>query len=105
MNIVYLLLSVPACWRVTHLLSEEDGPFDIFFMFRKKMGNVFLGKLVSCFYCCSVWVAIPFGMWIGSIWEEKILCWLAFSGMACLMERVTAKTIHNNYAIPDYTED
>ena len=107
MNLLYLLLSVPAVWRITHLFSKEDGPFDIIFMLRKKAGTGFFGSLLDCFYCTSVWVALPFGIWLGGNWMEKFLCWLALSGVACLLEQATASKQKQDEQqdTPDYTED
>lgn len=89
-NYFYLVLSVAAVWRVTHLLGKEDGPFDIVYLLRKKAGNSFWGSLLDCFYCLSVWVALPFGLWLGNNITEKALVWLALSGAACLLEQATA---------------
>lgn len=104
MNAIELVLIILAVWRVTHLLAEEDGPFDIIFLLRKKAGTGFFGSLLDCFYCVSVWVAFPFGLWAGEYWWEKIVMWLAFSGAACLLEQATGKT-KNNTNKPDYYED
>lgn len=78
-----------AGWRVTHLFAKEDGPFDIIFLLRKKAGAGFFGSLLDCFYCVSVWVALPLGIWYGTVWWEKLLCWIAFSGAICLLEQAT----------------
>lgn len=91
MNVYYFILSVLAVWRLTHLLGKEDGPFDVIFLLRKKAGAGFLGSLLDCFYCLSVWMAAPFGLWLGNGWIEKILTWLALSGAACLLEQATTK--------------
>jgi hypothetical protein len=85
---IIILLAV---WRVTHLIQAEDGPFDLIFKLRKLAGNGFFGQLMDCFYCCSVWVALPAGLWFGQGWLLKILLWLAFSGGAILLERATGK--------------
>jgi uncharacterized protein DUF1360 len=103
MNILYLVLSVFAVWRLTHLFSKEDGPFDIVFRIRKSAGNSFFGKLMDCFYCLSIWVALPFGIWLGQTWIEKILVWLALSGAAALLEQATTKKDSDD--IPTYRED
>lgn len=96
---------VLAAWRLTHLFSKEDGPFDIIYRLRKKAGNGFWGKLLDCFYCTSVWVALPFGIYTGTCWQEKLLHWLAFSGAACLLEQATASNKNKTPAMPDYTEE
>ncbi len=103
MNVWYVILSVFAVWRLTHLLGKEDGPFNIIFLIRKKAGQGFLGKLMDCFYCLSIWIALPFGIWLGQTWIEKILVWLALSGATCLLEQATAK--NNLDEPPTYRED
>jgi len=87
----FLLLSL-VVWRLTHLISKEDGPFDIVFRLRKKAGERFWGKLMDCFYCCSVWVALIIIVCAGLDWKQTILFWWALSGAACLLERVTEAT-------------
>jgi hypothetical protein len=86
---LYPLLAALAVWRLTHLLSKEDGPFDCIFLIRQKAGAGFFGSLLDCFYCCSVWVAFPFAWRLGSGWFEKLLFWFALSGAACLLEQAT----------------
>ena len=103
MNILYLILSAFAVWRLTHLFNKEDGPFDLIFVIRKKAGNGFFGKLIDCFYCLSIWVAVPFGIWLGQNWIEKILVWLALSGVAALLEQATTKNDSKETA--NYHED
>ncbi|MFT4155492.1 DUF1360 domain-containing protein [Parafilimonas sp.] len=103
MNILYLILSVFAVWRITHLLNKEEGPFDIIFLIRKKAGNSVFGKLMDCFYCLSIWIALPFGLWLGTNWIEKILAWLALSGAAAWLEQATTKNDSGNG--PTHFED
>ena len=103
MNLLYLILSVFAVWRLTHLFAKEDGPFDIIFLIRQKAGNGFFGKLMDCFYCLSIWLALPFGIWLGQNWIEEILVWLALSGAAALLEQATAKDDSGNG--PTYHEE
>lgn len=96
----YFLLSALAVWRITHLVTKEDGPFDVVFLLRKKAGSRFWGKLMDCFYCASIWIALPFGYWLGIGWGERFLYWIAVSGAACLLERATDKP-----DAPFYKED
>lgn len=104
MNALYFIVLSLAVWRLTHLLNKEDGPFDIVFHLRKAAGAGFLGGLLDCFYCTSVWVALPFGLWEGNIWRQKLLLWIALSGAACLLERATEKK-DNKPDEPIYFED
>jgi Protein of unknown function (DUF1360) len=104
MEIFLFIVYALAVWRITHLFSKEDGPFDMIYSIRKKAGDGFFGKLLDCFYCSSVWVALPFGLCFGNRWFEKLLYWAAFSGAACLMEQATAKDDNSNNT-PGYKED
>jgi hypothetical protein len=103
MDIMRFIMIILVVWRLTHLLSKEDGPFDIIFLIRQKAGAGFLGNLLDCFYCLSIWIALPFGLWHGIGWMEKIIYWLALSGAACLLEKATDK--NNSLHPPSYTED
>lgn len=84
----WLGLGILGVWRVTHLLAAEDGPWDLIVRVRRAAGNGFLGKLLDCFYCLSLWVAAPFALWIGTGWQERVLLWPALSGAAILLERL-----------------
>jgi hypothetical protein len=88
-------LSVLAVWRVTHLLQAEDGPFDLVFRIRKFVGNGFFGSLMDCFYCLSLWVALPVALYLGNTWVDRLLQWLALSAGAIILQRLTSK--HGNH--------
>src|SRR5215212_9003792 len=90
--ITSLLVGVLAVWRITHLLWAEDGPGDIFVRFRRLAGHGFFGRLLDCFYCLSLWVAIPAAWLLGGTWAERGLLWLSLSGGAILLERATTRT-------------
>ncbi|MEO6168187.1 MAG: DUF1360 domain-containing protein [Chitinophagales bacterium] len=102
MNWFTFIVAALAVWRLTHLLGKEDGPFDIIFLMRKKAGAGFFGSLLDCFYCLSIWTAIPFAFYIGHNWLEKIIAWLALSGMACLLEQATRAKRNDD---SEYRED
>ncbi len=92
-NSFRFLLAVLAVWRVTHLLSREDGPFNVLGQFRRVLGTRMLKDLVSCFYCLSIWVAAPFAWFLQGTWVERTIGWLALSGAAILLERTTANPL------------
>jgi hypothetical protein len=92
-----------AVWRVTHLLCAEDGPGSIFFRLRQAVGTGFWGRLLDCFYCLSLWVALPSSVVLASGWRERALFWLACSGGACLLEKLTLRAAAESPAV--YMED
>jgi hypothetical protein len=78
-----------ATWRLTHLLAEEDGPADAVVRLRARAGSGQLGELMDCFYCLSVWVAAPLSLIVAPRLREAPVTWLALSGSACLLDRMT----------------
>jgi len=83
------LLAALAAWRLTHLISQEDGPWDLLRRFRGSLGSGLAWKLVTCFYCLSIWVSLPFALFVGGSLVEMLVEWLAISGAAILLERAT----------------
>jgi uncharacterized protein DUF1360 len=87
-----LLLGVLCVWRVTHLFQAEDGPWGVMVRIRRAAGEGFTGQLLDCFYCLSLWVALPIAWAEGRTGVERVLLWLAFSGGAILLERSTGRS-------------
>jgi len=83
-----LILAVLATWRITHLLSNEDGPADLIVRLRARLGNGFAARLMDCFQCLSLWVAAPIAFFVSRRPLDLLLTWLAISGAACLLERI-----------------
>ncbi|HKF49741.1 MAG TPA: DUF1360 domain-containing protein [Terracidiphilus sp.] len=98
-------MAVLAVWRLTHLLAAEDGPADLVVRLRKLLGDSFVGRMMDCFYCLSVWIAAPAALFVtpsGRIFVpgqalitrlilDWFMNWLAISGAACLLERLTTR--------------
>jgi Protein of unknown function (DUF1360) len=80
-----------ATWRITHLLVAEDGPADAVVRLRRRAGDGWIGEALDCFYCLSVWTAVPVAAVVARSRREAPLTWLALSGAACLLERATEK--------------
>ncbi len=90
-NVTGFWIATLAIWRLTHLFSQEDGPFDLVIKFRKLFGQGFIGNLLDCFYCLSIWVAIPFAILLSDNWIEGAMVWLALSGAACIIFKFLEK--------------
>jgi hypothetical protein len=97
-----LVIGILVVWRITHLFYGEDGPGDIFVRLRRAAGEGSWGTLLDCFYCLSVWVALPFAYWLGENWKHRLLLWPALSAGAILLERLTSRERLNKKL--EYTE-
>lgn len=90
MYFYWFLLGLLAVWRMTHLLAQEDGPWQIVVRIRAAAGSSLWGGLLDCFNCLSLWIAAPFALGIGVSYGERFCLWLALSGGAILLQRLTA---------------
>lgn len=84
----HLVLGVLACWRVTHLLALEDGPWNAVLHLRQAAGARWWGRMLDCFHCLSLWVAAALAPLIARSLAEGLLVWLGLSGAACLLQRL-----------------
>lgn len=87
-----LIIAVLATWRIAHLITSEDGPFDIITRLRAYAGEGLIGQLMDCPYCLSMWVAIPFAFALAKSLFAGCAAWLAISGGASLLERLSSRT-------------
>lgn len=89
-----------ATWRITSLLVQETGPYDVFNKFRDLVGieyNEFsrriptneFAKMFSCFWCCSIWVATAL------VLVQRRPFWEIFA--------YSAAAIYLNFAIGEYS--
>ena len=76
-------------WRITHAVTAENGPGNV--LVRLRAAAARWGSVLGCFYCASVWVALPAALAIGSTLAERALLWPALSGAACLLHRSTER--------------
>ncbi len=88
-----LVLAALVTWRITHLLASEDGPADLIARFRARLGMGFIGKLVDCFQCLSLWVAAPVAFFVSRRPLDLLFTWLALSGAACLLEHLGQQAV------------
>jgi hypothetical protein len=92
-SLMRFVLAVLATWRVTHLLANEDGPADIVFRVRRRLGQGLIGRLMDCFNCLSLWIAAPAAFFLSTRPLPWVMSWLALSGAACLLERLGEKPV------------
>ncbi len=63
-----IIMLALATWRISSLLANEAGPFNVFGRLRHELPTG-MGEMVACIWCNSVWV--------GLLW---VLVWLALPG-------------------------
>ena len=83
-----VVLALLATWRITHLLAKEDGPYDLLLRWRNWVGRTGAGRLFTCFQCLSLWIGALLAALFPSDWLEFLVLATAFSGGACLLERL-----------------
>jgi hypothetical protein len=105
MGFYWFILGALCVWRITHLLQAEDGPWDLVVRLRLFAGATFWGKLLDCFYCLSLWVAVPFALGLGKDWKECAQLWPAFSAAACLLQQATASATAQYLEYPEESHD
>ncbi len=84
-----LTLGILCVWRITHLLQAEDGPWDLVLRLRQAAGAGVAGDMLDCFGCLSLWISIVFAALLAHGVLHGMLLWLAFSGGAMLLQRLT----------------
>lgn len=92
---MWFLLCSLATWRLTHLVVAEDGPWEVIVRIRAWFGDSVVGQAMDCFYCSSVWLAMPFAFVIADDFAGWLVSWLAISGAASLLEQATNRELNH----------
>lgn len=98
------VLCALAIWRLTHLVVAEDGPWNIIVRVRAFLGDSQAGQAMDCFYCLSVWIAIPFTFVVANHFWNWVICWLALSATASLLEQATNRDINRAHPLRPKTD-
>jgi|SRR6516165_10437364 hypothetical protein len=88
MKIYWLLLGILAVWQITSMLHAGEGPWSILRQVRLVLIERQTLRAIACFYCLTVWIALPLALWIGESWPERVLLWFALAGGASALQRV-----------------
>lgn len=95
-----LIISLLAVWRLGHMIQVESGPANMFGWLRNKLKwdqndharDGSLAELGQCFLCLSVWLSIPFAVWLaGDNWLAIIPLTLAISAAAIILNQITTE--------------
>jgi hypothetical protein len=85
-ELVWLLLTVLAVWRLTALIAYESGPFGLLVTLRRGLVRIGLGRLVDCFYCLSLWTSCA-AILVFPISRATPLVILGVAGAVAIIER------------------
>ena len=101
--------AILATWRITNLLVSEDGPMNIFGLFRDHVGveldefNQCVGRNefargLCCFWCTSVWV----GCALALLRKESILKGFSYSAGAIFLHVIKGELVKHGSRINKY---
>lgn len=82
-----MILTVLGTYWLTLALTQEDGPFGVFYKLRRLKA---LGVL-QCFTCSSLWVAAVLSLLVASNFLEWVLYTLASAGGAAIIYEVVER--------------
>lgn len=85
------IIAALATWRLSFMLTQEDGPWTVFARLRAAAGRSMPGRALECLFCTSVWVAAPLALLLEQGAVRRLVTWLALSGAASLLHRVTER--------------
>lgn len=82
----FLILTL-AVWRVSNLIVNEDGPFQMLAKFRQ--GAVKVTHLFECVFCLSVWLGLiaAIAYYLFPFWAVAVALPFALSGGAIVADR------------------
>jgi len=89
-SIFIFLLSTLAVWRIGHMILDENGPFNIFgklanYTDKLKYKDGGLKQLSTCFYCMSIYLSVPFSIYLANNVVEFIIYVLSMSALAIIL--------------------
>jgi hypothetical protein len=89
MEVIKIVLSMLAVWRLSHMMARETGPLKIFSRIYNWLPVGTWKSLMECPLCLSVWLSVPFVVYLRPAnVPDGIVLWLALSGAASIMEKL-----------------
>lgn len=84
--LTFLLASL-AVYRLSRMITDEEGPFTVFTKLRGLAPTTsWVGRGMECIMCMSFWVALPIALYVDGTWTVP-LTWLALSGVTVLIRK------------------
>jgi hypothetical protein len=92
-------------WRLSHLVVAEDGPRRVIARLRTTLARVLPAGLLDCFYCTSLWVAVPCALAFATGWRAQLVLALASSAGAILLDRASTRPAATEVAVPYFERE
>lgn len=93
MEVMLFIAGSLATWRVSKIITEEEGPFEIFKKLRASFPSDgkrgWIGRGLYCLWCVSVWVGLVVGQVVGLVSTpvlQGVVYGLGFSTMAIVID-------------------
>lgn len=88
-NVINIILVTLGVFRLSYMVSNEDGPGDIFSKLREWVGQSnWVGRGLNCFLCVSFWVS-SFGAFFLYPDDSKMFftSWFAIAGLCLIIHK------------------
>ncbi len=86
MSALSFIIAILATYRLAHMMTREDGPFDVFANLRGAMDpeqKTWWGRGLNCALCVSFWLALPAALMAGGGAGE----WIGVAGGALIVHK------------------
>lgn len=103
-TLVTLVIAILVNYRIAFLLTMEDGPLDILFIIREKLGAyrrsetngspnpTSIGRWASCPYCMGLWTAVIVAFLLFGIDLKALWLGLAIAGGQTFLQSQMGKS-------------
>jgi len=94
MTALTVLLAILATYRVSFLITSEEGPFGLAQSFRSAFNRApgWVRNGVNCVFCASFWLALIPALYLGWVWSltpaDAALLWLGIAGGVVVVARM-----------------
>jgi hypothetical protein len=105
-NAVAFVVSTMCAWRVTHLLTQEDGPHGSFARARRLLSTIGAAPIISCFHCTAVWISLGVVLIVYRVGLEVLPLTFAVAGAVSTLQRILgALSDWRNHTDPKVSAD
>ena len=96
-----LVIASLVCFRLSELITVDDGPGNVLVWMRAKLGGydlgddgqpeTSLGRGIICPYCVSIWIAAGLAVLLFPVGPMIVVYWLAIAGGQALLQGIAGR--------------